>query len=364
MVILHLLLCALQLLGASRTFTHQEEHVFDTLFSTHNFEKITEIEERPGNFWYERKDYLDGATIPHEEFCTIYTQKAQQCLKNQMVKAHRPSWLKDPSTLDDLLTDLANPKEHFHPDLRLYLHAVVCDYMHTPNKTKFTNIKTERGIRKILHEYKQNLQKVVTPSLQKKKKWLTLPDGKFSIFDSMVMLTQGYYLCAAKESFDLWLNFSSHYDYFNGSLGVINHDNVHAEKQEELAKALSAWGISMQAYRCLCHNPTNLVTNNLVGLCQQTLGCFCNFHEEPSGKDAFTPESPKSLIFPNANALLDDGFLDIVPCFSHVPPGHDWKIAPLSFVQEDARTTHATLLRWRDQYCSAGNRFLKRYGVH
>ena len=358
MVTLICMVCACFASEATRSFSREERGAFDTLFGTHSFAKITEIAERPTDFWFERKEYLNQATIPHEEFCAIYTQKAQEFLTKKIAHSVNKPWFQNIDLLEEVLQRHLAPSEPFYTDLRLHLYTLACDFMHLPSRFNGNGVATEQGTGIMLTRNIQAMQPLVSSNLQKKKKWFICPSGKFAIFDSMVMRHQGDYLCAAQSTFENWLHFKSHYGLFYGCRGVVNHDNLHAERQENIANELFRVGISAQEHFNACYSPIKLVTHNLIGLCQQTLGCFCNFHEEPATLNSFIPGDKQSLLFPTGAQLTDEGFLDIVPCFSHVPPDHDWKKKPLPFTQESMSKTHDSLLRWRNKYCSAGLKFL------
>ena len=346
-------------MAGERSFSPEEKHVFETLFNTHDFEKLKEIEKRPQDFWLERKEHLDGATISHEEFCAIYTEKAKNCLQERIAQArHQPWFHQDINTISSILESHLEKDDPLFKDMQLGLYSLACDYMLTPDDIELQAMQSFPLMTITIHAMIPALRPLSWQKIQDKKRWLTPPDGKFAIFDSLVMLGQNCYLCAAAEDFKRWAHFTAHFGQLRGSFNTLNHDNIHAEMQERIILELSKVGISGEAYFQQCYNPTNLTTNNLIGLCQQTLGCFCNFHEEPSNNEAFKPGDINSLLFPTAPGLLDEGFLNIVPYFAQIPPDYDWKTKPLPFVPLDSTAVHKTLLDWRDQYCSFGRTLL------
>ena len=366
-------------MASERSFSFEEKQLFDTLFNTHNFEKLKEIEKNPGKFWHERQERLGRTTMSHEDFCAIYTEKAKNSLQKRIAQTqHEPTY--HPVDNKHLWAIRTPPKElWFHPDInvisatlesylekddplfqdmQLQLYSLACDYMSTPTDSGLFGIKTEDRVRTMIKVFIPRLRPLSSQTLQNKKRWLTTTNGKCAIFDKLVMLGQDRYLCTTPEDYDQWAYFSTRFDQFRGSFDASHYKNLQAQSQERVTTELERIGISGQKYFQLCYSPENLITNNLVELCRQTLGCFCNFHEEPFDTKAWCPNDRQSLLFPTATDLLDEGLLEIVPYLAQIPPDYDWKTKPLPFVRLSQEKVHRTLLDWRDQYCSAGKGFL------
>ena len=352
-------LCSPLSLNASRYFDTEEGHAINAIFGTRSAQEAKTIEANPGEFWHERAGKLKDDAITHQEFCHIYIKDAQEHIAKKIAQSGQRPWFAEPSAIEELIIEGTDDRDPFFLELMTFSHALACDHTNDPNDANRMVAKSVESMQIFIEDMKTFLtNNRVTKDLQDKQRWLVVPEGQFSMFDSMVMLGQGFYLGSVYDDPNLRMHSYAHNNSFYGWLGALNHDSLHAHKQNILAQELLKFSISAQEYINACFAPTNLVANDLVSLGQQTLGCFCNFHEEPSVNGAFSPEDKQSLLFPMSPVLSDDGFLRIVPYFSHVPKNHNWWVQPLPAVNEPALRTHATLLRWRAQYCSAGLQFL------
>ena len=201
----------------------------------------------------------------------------------------------------------------------------------------------------------------ITKSFLSRLRWQSLEDGKFSMFDSLVMQSLGYYLCGFFSDPKKRYLFSAHNGQFWGWAGVRQHDvNGHAMHLYELEKCRAEIGVPEQKYFNACCNPEALNSGNLVTMSQQVLSWFQQFHELPATIHCFANLPTLSLIFPTNDTLSDPGFRDVVPYFMHVPLEYDWRAAPLKKADVDERKIHNTLLAWRGQYCVQGRYFLQQ----
>ena len=376
------ILCAPLLIASNhRSFSVNEKELFDKLFNTHDFDKLLEIERNPGKFWREKQEHLAHATMSHEDFCAIYTEKAKDCLQYRIAQAQndpvfqsehselfanlvgtlnpRNLWFKDRDSINAILKNSLEENNPLFKDMQLQLYSLACDYMLTPTIPEGIGIKEKGSTILLIELLTPQLRPLSSQTLQNKKRWLTTTNGKCAIFDKLVMLGQNRYLCVAPENIHCWCCFTARTGEFKGGFDTPHYNNVQAEKQERITKELEKVGISRQEYFQKCYNPENLTTNNLIGLCQQTLGCFCNFYEEPFDTRSWRSGDKQSLLFPTSTGLLDGDLYRIIPYLAQIPPDYDWQTKPLPYSGLSLKQHHSTLLSWRDQYCSAGLKLLE-----
>ena len=198
--------------------------------------------------------------------------------------------------------------------------------------------------------------------LIEKVRWIISPDGVFSIFDSLVLSSQGAYCCGAPETIEAWNEFSVHDGDFHGCLGIMQHDfSTHAGSQNILAERLKKFSIPFRSVVSGCCDPKVLAQNDMVTLCEQIQAWFVHFRELPSEADLSRPDDLLfSLLFPvpEDNALSDPGFEQITPCFAAVPAGYDWRKQPLPVCDASPSEILSALLSWRSQHCVPVSRFL------
>ena len=196
-------------------------------------------------------------------------------------------------------------------------------------------------------------------------RWQCLNGGEFSMFDSLVMQSLGYYLCSADSDPRKRYLFSAHEGMFWGWSGIRRHDvNGHAIHLYELANCRERIGVSESLCFNACCNPYALNSGNLVTMSQQVLSWFHHNHELPAATRNFDFKCRFNLIFPTMQNLSDHSLLNIAPYFMQVPLEHDWRKTPLKKARVGADELHHILLGWRSLYCFQYRNFLTTMEMH
>ena len=360
------ILCVLSAFADFRTLPEGEAQAFRALYGTSDMQKLTEIEDNPKAYWHQRAEYLtkgEHRTLSHLEFCERFAQEAKECIAQHLAEQSltlEHEW--DEDAIERAIREVAPEESPLFPNVRAMFYADLCDKTMSADPDYLGYFTQAEQVRESL-EYCKELLPMVTHDFNKKVRWQILPDGQFSIFDSLVMSSQGFFLCAAPLAFSDRLNFKAHGRSFSGWFGIFRHDFVtHAQRQYAMEAALKEKRVSRQDIFDSCCNPEALTVGNITILSQQIQGWFYQFHELPSTR-SFYWDDLFSLVFPKADDLVDDGFRKITPYFMYVDAGYDWRHEPLFKARANSDEVHTflELLAW--SYCWPAVRFLPTSAV-
>ena len=353
-----LLLSSLTMFAAERSrLEDSEATAFRALFGTSDIVELKAIEANPAAHWEHRKRallYGPNKVIPHSEFCKQFVKEAQQETLRILAQDGSSPWFKDFTKLDAIIEKhLSEDHPLFHNARALYYgYACDCTYkrMH-----RFSLLSTSHDFDTSFERWADEFSKDFSHEFNRRIQWQILPgNGNFPIFDGLVMRSENIYLCSIPQSYQYRHAFSTHENRYRGWSGLISHDPLtHARQQYILDKRLQDKGISAQDQFHLCCQPSSLIENNISLLAQQSQGNFYHFHELPAAENSYSKQTVDSMLFPTADRLLDEGFMQITPVFMGEEDtlAKRLKTAPPSTVCVSATDVHETLLSWRNIYC-------------
>ena len=368
-----LLFCALSIFAAHETsqleiphraLTHEEARAMRAIWDTSNMDELLAIAHNPQQHWENRKkDLLEkGATMSHNEFCRQYTADAKKRLQINAAQRERWGdailWLHEPDVLEGLLKPFVPESHDMFADTLCYFYARACDY--ALKEEEKIPMRTAEDTRKFMQKMALEMAESYEKKFLGRVRWSFLPDGKFSLFDSLVMRSCGYYYCSAPSDYTQRDLFLSHMGFFSGWFGIRWHDlNTHSLLIYDIDNELSKFGVTEKDYFAGCINPGALAPGNIITLSHQILANFYQFHEYPATKRAFKDRSLFDLLFPSLDTIIDEGFRDIVPYLMEVPLEHDLSTTPLKRVRANDKDINDALEAWRHLYCYNNIRFVR-----
>ena len=352
---LYIILSFYTALAETRPLSEGESFAFNAVFGTSDMKKLLEIEKNPAAYWEEREKALQDEAVTHIEFCKRYTQEAKAFIKAEALKTNYQPWFVcDPNGLEEVIkADI--PESHpAYPTAVALFTAIACDHMCDPTRESTQFLLSFENLCIKIANFKADND--ISHELNQRQRWVIRDKAECSLFDSLIMLSNQEYLCAAAplhQRMDYRAHRRNGAYLFWGYHGSIRRDSVnHAFKQHLLERCLRKHGVSSCDYFRRCWNKKGLIKNDIFALAEQSLGCYYNSHELPSVNGAWSAGDLESLIFPRTESLTDDGFLPIVPYFA-MPrhPNFDWKTTELQPRAMDDAQTHGALLYLRSKYC-------------
>ena len=347
------------------TFPEGQALAFKAIFGTSDIQKLQAIEKDPAAYWDEREKALKEA-MTHRKFCEIYTQESQNFIQAESAQTGYVPWFcRWPDKIEQHAKERIGEDDPAYPTAVAFFTALACDHMRDPMREGLNKMRLEMDFDTMLDQFKKPRE--LSHELNERLRWIICDHAEFSIFDSLIMLSNQEYLCGAAP-FHQRMHYQSHQKpdgsyQFWGAHGALIHDVVaHARKQLLLERTLCEKGISHHKYFKKCWNKKSLVKNDIFALAEQNLGCFYNFHELATVNGAWNTDNLRSLIFPKTRYLTDMGFFQIIPYFTaYKSPGFDWRKTPVKPLSMDDAQAHKTLLHFRLKYCGAhGEAILSR----
>lgn len=363
-----------------------EAHAFKTLYGTTDFSKLKKIEKDPDTYWAEREHALlhgENKTIPHREFCTQFVKDAQSYIAEKLYPnlpwcvpycvynfLFEQPWYANLNTIDGILSAVVGKSHPALPTARTLFYGGLVDYLNDIHDDYLAEIfETPGSFRASIVTFMKEDGYKITKALNDKQRWFISEDGAFSLFDELVMLNNGFYLCGAPRDPESYKDFATHYSSdqpdFSGWRGLISHDPLaHALTQEDQDIALRNNGVLRKNILKNCYAPGHLPKNNLIKLSQKTQGVFYAFHEAPSVTAGYLGSKAHSIAFPPVDGLIDTGFLAITPYFTENASQIDWHTQVLTPEPLGLEHVHDTLLQWRKMYCADAFEKALKLGLH
>lgn len=390
--------CALSAFASIRTLTEGERDLLCTIWGVRDTQALIDLTNNPQKFWDDRrKDLLEGPNrvINHFAFCQRYIAEAKTYITQKLAKCIKRPWFQDPEDIDRVIKDYVSEDHGGFMQLRLTLFAKICDALggvydrkiehlhpdvikkHADRKEECERImQSEDWVRAILASEKLYGYGRFCSCTHEFVRWMMVPDGKFSLIDSLVLLGEGLYLCSVSSDPEERANSYVHEGQYSGWYGAYEHDVLaHANCANALAEDFSKLGILYQDYLNSCCNPGALAAGNLITMSLQVMAWFTQFHELPSAEGAYVKGDLISMLFPSIEDVSDQGFMRIATYFMQPPLKDNWIAKPLrdinwpqwlhqccvyprptAIVASEVVNKH--LLGWRSQYCFQGIRFL------
>ena len=391
-----LFLCVVSTWAGEPELSPNVADALESIWGVRDIPSLFRIAENPQVFWHERaKELLEGPTraITHLEFCEQYTADAKVYIAQKLADRVDAPWFKDPEAIDEVIKHYISADHPAFFPVRFNFYTFACDYIRdlygplptqrtvcgpplSPDSIKNIQDKSRkmREFRQMCFESKANFH--VSLSVAKKEdfssfcwesqdmlRWKVVPGGKFCFVDSLILLSKDLYLCSVSTDFEERANSYEHNGQFTGWYGPYDHDALsHVGLLELISEDIGKHGVDYKKYVKDCCNPKDLVAGNLIALSLQMQAWFNQFHELPSAEGTFSKDDVFSMLFPRVSALIDPGFMLIVPYFLNPPPNDDWAtLTPLRSCSYD--TANAYLMSWCRQYCYKGVWLLDEKGM-
>ena len=344
----------LSVFACNRTLDKGEGRAFKVVLGLCDVQKLIEVEDDVQAFWVERASALRLSVKPHLEFCEMLVQEAKDFLEE--AKSPLNPWFMERGSIENVITRVIPEDSPLFPNARAYFYAQACDFVcdQAPYSPRTIHMYRVNTMIDKVHFFVEKYKKI-SHEFNKKVFWQVLPDGRFSLFDSLVMRSQGGYLCGIVKDPKKRFGSEFHLGHFVDWHGFLEHDCfVHALRQYLFAQALEEFGVSEQDYFDACCNKKTLCKGNIITLAQQSQGWFYRFREIESNQGSdFTDQAADDLLSWTTSSLADSGFCAVTPYFLDTPEGHNWREKPLKKAagSEEQSEVHAALLRWAEEYC-------------
>ena len=305
--------------------------------------------------------YQSGA---RQELAELEVEKGRIFLQ-ELRQSAEELWFTEPNALEGVLKEFVPEGSMEFIDALSVLYAQACDYIHCCffRTTPWAFLETREATCAELRRKRCSFVGGFPPDFVKRLRWQVLPGGQFSLFDSLVMRSNRYFLCSVSSNFSKRDTFSAHGRFF-GWMGLRQHDvNGHALAAYTLETRLAEEGIPEDAYFGGCCNPELMPVGNLVDQSNWVQGHFYQCHDLPGSEDLLKGKSGVCLLFPRADVLLDEGFMRITPYLMDVPIDFDWKTTPFRRAVVDEHQVHGYLMGLRQIFCFPNVRFVPLQGI-
>ena len=392
-----LFLYAFSALACLPDLTKESADVLEAIWGVRDKDSLMKIAANPKEFWHNRaKELLEGPrrALNHIEFSQRYTADAKAYIAQKLASHEDPSWLKKPEAIESMIKQFISENHPKFMETLMRCHAFACDLI-GPLASKPTEHFSEKVQKKrealkqirdslssqcsfhlfLIRTNSRNFSNFPTADYDMLR-WRILPGGKFCLVDSLIMLSEGFFLCSVASDLDERANFDEHVGQFQGWYGAYEHDALaHSNGSRNMTKKLEKHGISYKKHFKDCCNPEALIAGDLITMSIQVIAWFTQFHEFPSAEKSYSEDNVFSMLFPTAQKLVDTGFMKFVPHFIQHAPEDRWADKPLMDVdwsqwhaehcphlrsQEIVKSevVNNYILGWRHLYCWQGIRFL------
>ena len=344
-----------------RTLDEGEGSAFLAVWGVDNVEALMRIQKDLPKYWKEREDFLLNSperALTHRAFCRRYVYEAKEYAQKTLASSGRQLWLQDPESVDALIKEYFEEGSGVFSHVQLLCWASACDYIDRP---EFLNdhMATAQGLRDTMEQEASACceARPVIERLANTLRWTITPNGKFSMFDYLVMRSKKYHLCSVLSNPEERSDACWH-DQFFGWLGAYHHDvSTHAQCAQLFEDASDNHNVSYQNYFDACCNAETLSGGDIVTMSQKVVGCFCQFHEFPSDCEGAEAFPLFWLIFPKMRDVAAD-LHDVAPYFMNVPLDFDWCKKPLHKKRCSSFNIDRSILGWVALSCYYGLRFL------
>ena len=351
MILLFCFIFALQGAYNDRDLEQGEKRVFKAVLGIDDMKALKEFEQAPQKFWRQREQALlrgPEKALTHDEFCKRFVAEAKEFITKKAL-CEEGGCLAGFQSIDEMIAQVEPVDGCKRSSVSALYYATLCDKFVITGRF-FLKENLSAGIEKVRAQLALLRQPFVD-----KMRWLIVDGGRFSILDSLIMLSHGFYLGAVALTPEERCAFAAHGAQYTRWEGVVRCGFIaHALNQFLVSFVLQKrWGVSAQNVFDSCCSADALAAGNMMTMCQQILGWFDMFCESSSYRGAYHPGCLFSLLFPHTNgsATIDSHFRDMVAHFMYIPEEYNWLNTPLRKYRCDDGVARRVVAGWSNLYC-------------
>ena len=320
-------------------------------FGTGCSRTLAKIASNPHEFWEERKAFLSNKKISHDTFCRQYVNDAELLMAKVAQNFALPNNLKenDRAVILDLvrkraitlLTHVQKSDDPISLTACAIFYANLCENLYKATEANpeviMHAVEDCKNFAANFAAFMQNYEQRQKHFPHERIVWLTNPEARSSLWDSLVLLSQGHFAYTAKTPAKGGENLVTQLSVlaYNGAI-LISSFNP-ALRQIAHEKTLHRAGVSSKHYLLDCLSKQNLITGNLPALARQVQAIYCNFRETVLLTNSHSLEK---LVFPDMMDHIGQQFYAIAPPVFRTP-----------MEQPQISDVTSALITWRNQYC-------------
>ena len=176
-----------------RPLAKGESIAFKGVFGTSDMAELLEIERDPVVYWEEREKALKDEAIPHIEFCKQYAEEAKLYIQAAASppEIYKPWFYYHPNAIEYTIQSKIPESHPAYPTFLALYTAFGCDYLTDPKSVPVLHTPED-----LLESLEKSLEyEGLTSEFNESQIWVMRDNAHFSVFDSLVALSNGQDLC-------------------------------------------------------------------------------------------------------------------------------------------------------------------------